>query len=114
MGSHAPQHRHPSSHDLAASCIDTVRRPTAASLLAAALIAVLPVQALAGQLVGGLLDQPLSTLSTAVKGSTRVIIRTDRGLLAPVIRLVTALGGRVVAQHAFIDAVTVELPAVQL
>jgi serine protease AprX len=114
MGSHAPQHRHLSSHDLAPSPLDTVRRPLAASLLAAALMAALPVQASAGQLLSGLLDQPLSTLSTAVKGSTRVIIRTDRGMLAPVIRLVTALGGRVVAQHAFIGAVTVELPAVQL
>ena len=47
-------------------------------------------------------------------GTTRVIVRTDRGALAPVLRLVTALGGRVLAQHKLIDALTVELPLVQL
>ena len=43
-----------------------------------------------------------------------MIVRTDRGALAPVLRLVTLLGGRVLAQHKLIDALTVELPVVQL
>jgi serine protease AprX len=62
-----------------------------------------------------LLDKPIANVLGALPGgTTRVIIRTDHGALAPVLRLVTALGGRVVAQHALIDALTVELPVVQL
>ena len=82
--------------------------------LAAALMVFLPVQA-AGQLLGGLLDKPLSNLLGALPGgTTRVIVRTERGALAPVLRLVLTLGGRLVAQHKLIDALTIELPVVQL
>ena len=91
------------------------RRRIAVVMLSAVLTAVLPMQAQAGQLLGGLLDKPLSNLLGALPlGTTRVIIRTERGALSPVLRLVTALGGRVLAQHTLIDALTVELPVVQL
>ena len=87
----------------------------AALMLAAMLTAVLPAPSSAGQLLGGLLDQPLSNLLGALpRGTTRVIIRTDRGALASVLRLVLLLGGRVLAQHELIDALTVELPVLQL
>ena len=86
-----------------------------ALLLVASSTAALPAPARAGQLLGGLLDKPLSNLVSALpRGTTRVIIRTDRGALSPVLRLVTALGGRVLVQHKLIDALTVELPLVQL
>jgi hypothetical protein len=89
-------------------------RPLAALLLAAAPTATMPTPA-RGQLLGGLLDEPLTDLLGGLPGTTtRVIIRTDRGALAPVQQLVTALGGRVLAQHKLIGAVTVELPVVQL
>ena len=82
-----------------------VRRSIAALLTVAALIAALPARTDA-QLLGGLLDKPLSTLASGPsRATTRVIVRTERGALAPVIGLLTALGGRVVAQHKLIDAV---------
>ena len=50
----------------------------------AVLTAVVPAQARAGQLLGGLLDKPLTNLPGALPlGTTRVIVRTDRGALAP-------------------------------
>ncbi len=113
MGPHAPQHRHPSSGR--GTSVHSTRRPLAVLLLAASLTAVLPAPSRAGQLLGGLLDKPLSNLlSTLPRGTTRVIVRTDRGALSVVLRLVTALGGRVVAQHPLIDALTIELPLVQV
>jgi serine protease AprX len=90
-------------------------RRTLAVLLLASSIAVLPAQARAGQLLGGLLDKPLSALQPVLSGgTTRVIIRTERGALSAVLRLVTTLGGRVLVQHKLIDALTVELPVVQV
>jgi hypothetical protein len=83
-------------------------------MMAAALTVLVPGPA-HGQLLGGLLDQPLANLLGApARGTTRVIIRTERGALTVVLRLVAGLGGRVLAQHKLIDAVTVELPALQL
>ena len=114
MGSHAPQLSHPSARQSASLRTTTARRRLAV-LLAAASIAVLPSQARAGQLLGGLLDKPLTNLLSALPGgTTRVIVRTDRGALATVLKLVTALGGRVLVQHKLIDALTVEVPVVQL
>ena len=88
--------------------------PIAVLTLVTAMIAVTPAGTTAGQL-GGLLDKPLSTVLEALpQDTTRVIIRTERGALTAVLQLVTALGGRVLAQHRLIDALTVELPVVHL
>ena len=98
MGPHAPQHRHQPSHPGSPSQAAIVRRRIAVVVLSAVVTAALPMQAQAGQLLGGLLDKPLSNLLGALPlGTTRVIIRTERGALSPVLRLVTALGGRLLS-----------------
>src|SRR5262245_49040247 len=104
MGSHAPQHRSQSARHARSAPAIRALRPITALLLVAGMAALAPAQAGAGQLTG-LLDKPLSNLLGALPGgTTRVIVRTDRGALATVVRLVTLLGGRVVAQHKLIDA----------
>ena len=76
------------------------RRPIAALLLVAAFTAVLPARAQAGQLLERAAGQAaLEPVAARPRGTTRVIVRTERGALSAVLRLVTTLGGRVVAQH---------------
>ena len=78
-----------------------LRRPLAALLMGAS-IALMSTPTQAGQLLGGLLDKPLTNLvSLSPRDTTRVIIRTQPGLLSAVIRLVKiARSGRATVLRA--------------
>ena len=94
-------------------------RPSIAILLVvAALVAVLTPARAQAQPSGGILgivDRPVQHLLTRLNvGTTRVIVRTEPGLLGPVMRVLQLLGGVVNAQHPFINGVTVTLPNLQL
>ena len=84
------------------------RTVLALCVMAAALMSVsTPAQA---QLLSGL-DRTLGNLLGQLGlPTTRVIVRTERGLLNQVVRLLPAIGGVVNAEHRFIDSVTITLP----
>jgi serine protease AprX len=114
MGLQTPQPRRLSTSRERARTVTAMRRPFAVLLFAAASIAALPAPT-QGQLLGGLLDEPLPNLLSALPlGTTRVIVRVERGALSAVVRLVTTLGGRIVGQHRLIDGLTIELPVAQV